>query len=105
MKHQDSYVLVSRTTLVKNANAVQNMFVLTNPFRNDIKLRFSKVPKSQMVFSLYDMSGKLVKRYTQAPSADVAVFSTSTANLVSNGVYVLDVLVDGKHYKSKLVKQ
>lgn len=105
MLHQDEYVLVSRTTLLRNKNAVQAMFVLTNPFRNDIRLRFAKVPKTQLVFSLYDMQGKLVQRYTQAPSSDVAVFSTTTSRLVSNGVYLVDVLVDGRHYKAKLVKQ
>ena len=105
MLHTDDYVLMSKTALVKNRTAVQNMFVLTNPFRSEIKLRFSKVPKSQVVFSLYDMSGKLVKRYTQSMGADVAVFNTSTSNLASNGVYLLDVYVDGQHYKAKVVKQ
>lgn len=104
MMHTDNYVIVSPTVLVKNTNAVQNMYVMTNPFRNMIKVRFAKIPETPMVFTLYDMSGKMLKTFT-SKSTDQVVFDTNTDNVVSHGVYLLDVLVDGKHYKAKVVKE
>jgi trimeric autotransporter adhesin len=103
MMHADGYVLVSDTILVKNDNAPQQMFVLTNPFQNEIRLRFARVPRSQVVLSLFDMGGKLIRKQSVAPSSTV-FFNVSSFSPISSGVYVLDAYVDGKHYTARLKK-
>jgi hypothetical protein len=101
--HSDGYLLVSNTILIKNDNAHQQMFVLTNPFRGDVRLRFARVPGGRVTFSLYDAAGKLIRRYSTWGGA--VFYAISGQNAVSKGIYVLDAYVDGKHYTARLLKE
>lgn len=103
MHHSDGYILRSNTVNILNENATQQMFVLTNPFNNTIRVRFAKAINTPAVISLYDLDGKLIQRSTST-SADVLSIDVSTKSLISKGVYILDVFADGKNYKSKLMK-
>lgn len=104
--HSDSYVALSNTLFIRNENAPQQMFVLTNPFSYEIRVRFGRVPRGPLVFSLYDAGGKQVQRYqSPAGSNNLVFFNINSANVVSRAIYILDVYVDGKHYKAKLMRQ
>ncbi|HYE56572.1 MAG TPA: T9SS type A sorting domain-containing protein, partial [Chitinophagaceae bacterium] len=89
---------------VKDEDLTQEMFVLTNPFRNDIRVRFNRLPANVVVLSLYDAAGKLVRKQSFAPSTSIS-FTLSAFTPVSSGVYMLDAYVDGKHYRTRLLKQ
>ncbi|HYF30878.1 MAG TPA: hypothetical protein VD993_07150 [Chitinophagaceae bacterium] len=104
MLHSDGYLIVSDTILVRNDNVEQQMFVLTNPFDNYIRVRFARVPAKPVVFSLFDASGKLIRR-TSAPGGGSVFYAISGQNAVSRGIYVLDAFVDGKHYTVRVMKR
>lgn len=105
LHHADQSVQVSNTVVVRNDAATQQMFVLTNPFRNDIRLRFARVPESQVVVRLFDQQGRLVKSQTSPAGSNLLTIDMSAVKTLSTGIYELDVIIDGKHYKSKLAKQ
>lgn len=104
MKHADGYVLMSEIILVRNNDVKQQMFVLTNPFRSAIRVRFARSPRSAVVFSLYDAAGKLIKRNTEG-GGSLIYYSTSGQSALSAGVYVLDAYAEGVHYTVRLLKQ
>ncbi|MGB8190364.1 MAG: T9SS type A sorting domain-containing protein [Chitinophagaceae bacterium] len=104
MKHSDGYLLTSDTILVKNDLIRQQMIVLGNPFSNNISVRFTRLPGSKLLFSLYDASGKLIKRTSQDGGRTV-FYTISGQNAVSRGIYMLDVFVDGKHYTARVMKK
>lgn len=103
MYHSDGYLLTSDTILVRNDLIKQQMIVLGNPF-NDIRVRFTRMPGSQIVFTLYDAAGKLIARTTKNGGQTV-YYTISGQNAVSKGIYVLDALVDGKHYTARIMKK
>jgi trimeric autotransporter adhesin len=103
MYHSDGYLLTSDTILVRNDLIRQQMIVLGNPF-NDIRVRFTRMPGSQIVFSLYDAAGKLVARTTKNGGQTV-YYTISGQNAVSKGIYVLDAFVDGKHHTARIMKK
>ena len=103
LKHTDNSVTTSNIAMVKNENARQNMLVLTNPFRDNVMVRFAKVPTGPVTLKLYDMKGSLVKSYRTTPAETVIMTLPGAA--LSSGVYYLDAVVDGQRYRQKLVKQ
>jgi photosystem II stability/assembly factor-like uncharacterized protein len=102
--HKGSNDLLSNTVRIKNANAVQQVFVLTNPFRNNIRLRFGKVLEAPAPVAIYDMQGKLVKRYT-APAGSNTLSIDMSGNALVPGLYDLNITINGKSFKTKLVKE
>lgn len=104
MLHSDGYLLVSDMILVRNDNIQQQLYVLTNPFGGDIRVRFSRVPTGPVTFSLYDAAGKLIKR-TSAAGGTTVLYALSGQNALAKGIYMLDAYVDGKHYPVRLMKR
>lgn len=103
MYHSDGYLLTSDTILVRNDLIRQQMIVLGNPF-TDIRVRFTRMPGSQIVFTLYDAAGKLISRTTKNGGQTV-YYTISGQNAVSKGIYMLDAFVDGKHYTARIMKK
>jgi trimeric autotransporter adhesin len=104
MKHADGFVVMSDIILVRNNDVKQQMFVLTNPFRSAIRVRFARSPRAAVVFSLYDAAGKLIKRNTEG-AGSMIYYSTSGQSALAAGVYVLDAYTEGVHYTVRLLKQ
>ena len=103
MHHSDGRLITSNVAFVKKEIAAQNMIVMNNPFREQIGVRFTKLPTGPVILKLYDMKGRLIKSYTNGV-AQTAVMNLAGEKL-SSGVYIIDAFVDGKHYREKLVKQ
>lgn len=103
MFHSDGFLLTSDTVLVRNDLVRQNMIVLGNPF-NDIRVRFTRIPAGPVVFTLYDAAGKMISRTTRNGGQTV-YYTLSAQNAVSKGIYVLDALVEGKHYTARIMKK
>jgi hypothetical protein len=102
MVYTDQSSLMSATALIQNFKVTsQQMFVLGNPFHDKVQVRFTKLPVNPVEIRLYDMQGHLVSNSRQAPLPVYAVPVMGSAK----GVYQLDVLADGKHYKARVIKQ
>ena len=63
LHHSDGRLIVSNVAFVKKEIATQNMIVMSNPFRDQISVRFAKLPVTPVTLNFYDMQGRLVKSY------------------------------------------
>jgi len=103
LHHSDGRLITSNVAFVKREIAVQNMVVMSNPFRDQVSVRFTKLPTNPITLKLYDMQGRMIKSFKNG-AAQTVVMDLGGEKL-SGGVYVIDALVDGKHYREKVVKQ
>jgi len=100
----DGLVKQSNIVIVKNPGLPQEVSVLTNPFRDYINIRFSKLPKGETTLRLLDQSGRLInssKIYN--PLSSIIRFNTNRT--LSNGIYILQADNEGKQYSVKLMKE
>jgi hypothetical protein len=95
---------ISNTVVIKNTGLVQNIAAISNPFKDYINIRFTKMPKGKVVLSLTDLSGKRlgVNEYYQ-PASAILRFDNYNKNLVK-GIYILQAVADGKRYSIKVMK-
>ena len=103
MLHSDGFVLYSNTVYIKKDDAPQHLFVFPNPFGNNVSIRFGRTPATPVVFSFYDNTGKLVRKYTE-PAGSVS-YNINTTGIISKGIYLLKVDVDGKRITERVLKQ
>jgi hypothetical protein len=103
MLHSDGFILYSNTVYIKKDDAPQHLFIYPNPFAANLSIRFGRTPTTPVTFSLYDMAGKLVKRYSEPAGA--ASYTINTTGIVTNGIYLLKVDVDGKTITERVKKQ
>jgi hypothetical protein len=96
---------MSNTVIVKNPGLKQDISVLSNPFKDDITVRFAKMPKGKVTLSLTDISGKRIgiNEYYQ-PASAILRYNNATSNL-PKGVYILQAETEGKRYSIKVMKQ
>jgi hypothetical protein len=69
-----------------------------------MSIRFGRVPAGNLVFSLFDAAGKLVKRSHFAQTGTTTIYHFNTSNIVGRGIYFLDVFADGKHYRKQVMR-
>ena len=93
----------SENILIKDPAAVQDIWVLNNPFRSYIDVRFVKTPKQPVQLELLTMSGARVY-YKEFGIGDAVRFDLSGVRL-STATYLLRATIDGKVYVKKVVKQ
>jgi len=103
LHHSDGRLITSNVAFVKKEIASQNMIVMSNPFRDQLSVRFTKLPKGPVNLNLYDMQGRMMKSYKNSVAQTVVM--NLAGEKLSSGVYIIDALVDGKHYREKVVKQ
>jgi hypothetical protein len=103
--HSDKTVLMSNTVVVRNDAAVQQMFVLSNPFRDNIRLRFARVTESPVSVRVLDMQGRTIKSYMAPAGSNLLTIDMNAVKVMSGGIYEVDVTIDGQHYRAKLLKQ
>jgi trimeric autotransporter adhesin len=99
----DRRSVFSRTILLKNPNAEQNVRVVENPFRSNITVRFAKTPQQRVRFELVNVSGAVVYRKEYGSAGQVTIDLSGMS--LSSGTYILKTSVDGKLFTNKLVKQ
>lgn len=93
---------LSNVVLIRYDKAKQSLWVVTNPFRNYIDMRFGK-SSSSVRLQLVNTNGSVVSEKMIANPAGQIRWDVP-ANL-SNGNYILRVLLDGEVFTSKVVKQ
>jgi hypothetical protein len=101
--HTDGYVLYSNTVFIRRDNAPQQLFVTPNPFGNTVTIRFARTPTGPVVISLFDMAGKLVKKYNFAGGSPT--YNLNTEGIIPRAIYMLRAYTDGKQTSKKVFKQ
>jgi trimeric autotransporter adhesin len=102
MIHTDGSVIYSNVVLLRKDDIAQGIIVLPNPFTTSLGVRFKRLVTGPVTFSLYDNTGKLVKRVVENTPA--INYTINTTNIVSSAVYILKVNVDGQKYSAKVLK-
>jgi hypothetical protein len=93
---------LSGVVVVRYNAATQNMWVVNNPFKNHIDLRFAR--KAQTVkLQLVSMSGAVVEEKTFTNPSDQTRWTLSRS--VSTGSYILRATIDNEVFTSKLVRE
>jgi hypothetical protein len=103
LHHSDGRSITSNIAFVKKQITVQKMIVMTNPFRDEIAVRFAKLPVGPVTLNLYDLQGRLVKAY-KAGASQNAVMRLNGEKLAA-GIYTVEAFIDGKRYTEKLARQ
>lgn len=98
----DGHFIYSKTVLIKNPDAKQNVWVVNNPFRTFIQVRFAKTPQQKVQFDLVNMAGVTVYRKETGSSNEIRL-DLSTVYLPA-GMYMLRTRVDGRLFTHKLAK-
>jgi hypothetical protein len=103
MLHTDGYILYSNTVFIRRDNAPQRLFVTPNPFVDNLTVRFARPSTGPVTFSIFDMAGKLVKRYTMA--AGLPSYTLNTSGIMSSAIYMLKVNADGSVISQQIMKK
>ena len=97
-------ITFSKIISVNMPGARQKIYVLTNPFKNDIRLRFANQPKDVVSLKLYDAIGNLIGRKDFRGTGNFIEFALPPITL-SRGIYLLEAKVDGELYTYRLIKE
>jgi hypothetical protein len=98
----DGKATISSTILIKNPNAIQQLWV-NNPFHSTINIHLARLPQRNVKVELINMGGSVVYNKTFGTSSDIFVDFSGVR--LSSGNYVLRTIVDGKAYLNKVLKQ
>ena len=104
MVDAEGHILLSDTKLIQNDKLAQNLYVLGNPFKDKINLRFVKIPDSDVSIHLFDRQGQLVytSRFSGLLQSQVTL---NIGNNFSPGIYILRVDVDNTTFDQQLLKK
>ena len=97
----DGRFTYSRTIMIELTSKTQ--IVVSNPFSNQITVRFSKPPSGTIQIALADVSGKMIIAKLVKAEQQIQ-FDISNMHL-SKGVYFLKVETANERFTRKLVKQ
>jgi hypothetical protein len=100
---QDGRNKLSTVILIRHNVTAQNMWVVNNPFRNHIDLRFAKKPQTVKV-QLLTVTGALVIEKTMTNASEQFRWELGGTS-ISKGTYLLRAIVDNETFTSKLVKE
>jgi hypothetical protein len=96
---------LSETILVKNPNAVFDLYVLNNPFHDNITIRFIKMPLGNVTIKLRDMSGRLVSDIQLGKLSQSQITVSLDSKNLSRGTYILQVFSNESVLTKKLIRQ
>jgi len=103
MLHSDGHVQLSNVVNINNTYAPDRPMLLTNPFVNQLMVRFARVIQGNAVVSLYDGSGKLVHQSIHPGTNSLMVIDINTKQTVwSRGVYLLEIYAENKRHVFKV---
>jgi hypothetical protein len=89
----------------KGALQETGVTILNNPFRDNFTVSISSPVQSKVAINLMDITGKLL--YTKTTEALSSGFITITPDSkeISAGVYLVQVIVNGKSFTKKVIKE
>ena len=100
----DGQARLSNIVLIKPPGLQQDMLVMGNPFRNDIQVRFVRVPDTGGELRLLDMPGRLMAAQKFNAGQQQVRFMLPAGKL-SKGIYILEALINGKKYTGRVLKE
>ena len=102
MVNLDGSFVYSNVILIKKATAQQFVWVINNPFKDYIDIRFARMAKISKL-QLITMEGKVItEKLLQNVSGQQR---WQLSNHLKNGAYILRTVSDGIVFTNKLVKQ
>ncbi len=105
MIDKDGQTKISNVVVIKNVSAKQNVHVLNNPFRNNILIRFERIPAGKVSLQLTDLSGKKITS-REINAIPMQVYQWDIGQLpISHGIYILTAGVDRKKYVIQLMRE
>ena len=87
-----------------DAIAAKAVSILTNPFRQQIKVKVRLVNAGQVGLALYNTSGQLIKKQSYRGSEGLNILSLEDLDKLSNGIYILETLIDNKRSTLQVMK-
>jgi trimeric autotransporter adhesin len=95
----------SNIITVRHSQPAQAVYVVENPFRDQINIRFNKIPQGKVGVELYDVKGSRVFKADYSQPGQMIMPVNIGNQRISGGTYILRVLVDDNVYNIKVVKQ
>ncbi|MBI2731648.1 MAG: hypothetical protein HYX40_13035 [Sphingobacteriales bacterium] len=83
---------------------VKSFSILSNPFRDQIKVEVRLVNAGQVVLTLYNSSGLLIKKQLFRGSDGPNILSLEGLGDLSNGIYILETVIDNKRSSLQVMK-
>jgi hypothetical protein len=103
MLHADGYMLLSNVVNINNTYAPDRPAILTNPFTDQLKVRFARVIQGNAIVSLYNATGNLVHQSTHPGTSSLLVIDLNTKTKTwARGLYVLEIVADNKRHVFKI---
>jgi hypothetical protein len=99
---QDGNFVYSNVILVKGSGVQQFVWVLNNPFRDYIDLRFAQPAKS-VKLQLMNMSGQIVSEKVLSTAAGQK--RLEMGNNLAKGMFILRIVSDGIVFTNKLLRE
>lgn len=103
MVDRDGHTDYSRTILIRDPNAAQQIWIMNNPFESVIDLRLARQVTGTIRFELFDMAGSRVWA-SQQGGGDVYTLDLTGAAL-QKGVYLLRTQIGETVFTNKLLRQ
>jgi hypothetical protein len=75
-----------------------------NPFRNQITINLNNSLTGPVMINIYDMSGKLVKKFSSNKTSNFWQEQFDLSSL-QPGVYILNIQVKNRTINTKIIKQ
>jgi hypothetical protein len=96
--------LFSDVKLIQNEKSAQNVYVLGNPFKDVINLRFVKIPQTDVRIKLLNTEGKVFSTF-EYKGLSQSQLSLNTIGLNLNpGVYLLRIEADKRIFSQQVLK-
>jgi hypothetical protein len=101
-------LVVQYTTNVTGVNALENkkslVTVYPNPFKNTFNVVVDVLNTSNVLISVYDITGKLVEEKS-IPQAEAGSFKYTSASELQSGMYFVKVQANNKQEVIKIIAQ
>jgi hypothetical protein len=94
---------LSKVVRIRMDNINQNIFVVNNPFHNNLTVRMAVTPQQKISCELTSVSGAVILKQEYSPSSVLQIDLSHYP--VVNGIYTLKMLIDNKVYVRKVIRQ
>jgi hypothetical protein len=91
-------------TIALEVLAKKTIAVLTNPFNQQIQVNINLTDNESISMSLYNSMGQFVRKQMYTGIAGSNILSIAQLGNLSNGIYVLDILINKQRYSYRLLK-
>ncbi len=101
---QKSCLLCTATTVYANP-AIFNIEIYPNPFKEKIFIECNQSEHSEVIIDLYSMNGSKIFSQTFVNVNPNENIKLNLREVLSNGIHLLKVTVNGKHSVRKMIRQ